>query len=241
LKIKAVEGLKGELVLASINKSLRANQEITINDEAFNQHDVQAMLKSGRIFVSEGTPPTTGGPEERFTIESTYGRVLALPSILGGVSPGRTYSVTRKQLESLDVKHAIDLGLIRNLGAEEPPRVDPKPPKASGLAAKSAAKKAIKPAGKKRAIPEDEGDDLQMLDPADTYHLTGEAKTIVHERQPPQNPIPKQYDPRPRNVALQRAENAVRNAKGTARAIKPAGRARNSEGLGGDGVDVTIL
>lgn len=197
MKIKAVDTLKGELVLASINRSLRAGQEIAISEEAYFNDDIQRVMNK-MVFVSEGDVPKAGNAnEERYVIICRHRKPLTLPTLPFALVQGQTYGISGKQLKKMDIQQALSLGLIENLGLESGVVLDPEfggDEEEGDPAPAPKTPPPPAPQAKKAAPPPQDEVDCEIVDDAEQFRKTGQARTIMHEKpkQPANTYI---YDP----------------------------------------------
>ena len=191
MKIKAAEDLRGELVLSSVGKSLRAGKEIVITEESFWNDDIQMMLKTRKIAVVEGGenyPDVANIVEERITIQSAYRKPVEITSLPFPIRPGQVYRITRRQFDTPAVQQAIEYGLIVPVEADAQ-AFDPVAESADEII------EGLKTNQELLKRPDLLKDiDMEKLDEAEKFKLLGHAKTL--SRDLPKNPKDSYiYDP----------------------------------------------
>ncbi len=230
MKIKASDTLKGELVLASVKKSLRAGQEINILDSAYWNEDVQISLNTGRIIVTNnGGAETTMKEETLVVIQCIHSKAIALPSLGRQLSsgrgtsplhagkvlaPGETCSINKKQLLADDIQQALELNLILVLGEDGPVEVagSKKIKDVDGIL--NALEGGV-PTSDEAALEVDIVDE----DIAERFKRTGQAQTI-HRPAPTRAFQP--YDPRDQADASAAASAKIAGVQKVATATKPS-------------------
>jgi hypothetical protein len=199
VRIKAVETLRGELVLSSLNKSLRAGQEIAITDKSFWNEDVQIVYNAGKIVVSEGggsLPKPGERTEERYVLRSNHEKPLvfdAKPAF--SLAPGATLTVSARQFDTASVQQAIVWNMIELVNelaatAQRPPQ---EPEVGEDEDEDETPRLQTVPPRPVQQKPKDDVD-VEMLDEAERFKLTRQAQTITRDtpEQPKDSYI---YDP----------------------------------------------
>ena len=236
LYIRATSELKGELVLASVNRSLRKGEKLPINEKLFWNDDIQRALSLNFIETVGDVPTLSGEASERIVIRSLFrGDHLVLPSIPTTLRYGQEFEISGVTANNLDIRQAHDRGIIEFVGRDSAPIALTDTDVNDLLAALEGAKS-----------PQEEEVEL---DEAEQFKLTGEAKVV--EREKPvvakdSNYTP--FDPTTAAAAERALAPAAAPKKGGRKTIKANGRVKTA-GLStdqenvqeDDGVEITIL
>ena len=221
--IKLTNKAVGELVLSSINRSLRKGQPgLPINKDQYWNDDVQKALTLGFIEVEGEVPANVNEDVVLVYVRSLVDRTLVLPSIPGVLRLGQVVPVTTKVFHNTDIQQAIGLNIIEVI---DPSAAVP-PPSVTDLLSVLEGDDEEDLIVTRDSMDKPEEEDQPEPDEAELFKEKGQAQTIHKETPKDATYVP--FDPRP-------AEEPSKGTKGGKKGIKAVGRVKTAGKTARDG------